>query len=321
MISSMIDPSQATTRNSRQRPIQFKNDSSRKTEIFWVDPTSGDMVLQTPEAMLSGETLMLNSYVNHTFFIREVPDKSGTCNAGTTYSAPSLSPCKTAFIRVNDHHDGKQFHRTLNTLYSSTALSKISFHSVFHILEDMEVQHHVDSAVKDITDAIAANCQDKVFQQIQANKSMSPNDAIDAYVACAKPLVAHRIEETNKEISEQEGLRSEMAGEWEEYTCADFDLPTTTPTRKQNWNYEGKDHEVGVLLDRDRAKVHYVKVSLSSRRKITLDLICIYQSIHLSHFIVTASILVVSYSELHHSRRMRCHRSSRCTNLAQGNRC
>jgi hypothetical protein len=67
------------------------------------------MVLQSPGAMASGKTLTLDSYVNHTFFIKEAPDESGTCNGGTAYSSPSLAPCMTASFTVNDRDDlGKQ---------------------------------------------------------------------------------------------------------------------------------------------------------------------------------------------------------------------
>jgi hypothetical protein len=135
VVSSMINNSYAT---SSHRPIiRFKNDSGRKTEIFWIDPSSGDLVLQTPGAMSSGETLILDSYVNHTFFIREVPDRTGTCNAGTSIAAPTLAPCKTAFIKVNDHDDGEQgIHITLNSEQQLFIVDlnsiRIFFYSISH---------------------------------------------------------------------------------------------------------------------------------------------------------------------------------------------
>ena len=51
----------------------------------------------------------------------------------------------------------------------------------------------------------------------------------------------------------------DLAGQWEDYTCNDFSLPTTTPKSTHIWTYEGEEHDVGVLLDRDEAKIHYVK--------------------------------------------------------------
>ncbi|KAL3765029.1 hypothetical protein ACHAW5_004288 [Stephanodiscus triporus] len=235
MVSSIINSSNATT-HPLQRPIQIKNDSGRKTEIYWIGP-SGQMVLQSPGAMASGKTLTLDSYVNHTFFIKEAPDESGTCNGGTTYASPSLAPCMTASFTVNDRDD-----------------------LVIHILEDMKVEvKDSSSKAKQITSTITSNCQMEVNQQIKANAAMNPNEAIEAFVSCAQPLVANKVEELNKEIKEQASLRTELAGKWEDYTCAAFDLPTTTPEKISIWNYRGQDHVVGVLLDRDTAKIHYVK--------------------------------------------------------------
>ena len=136
------------------------------------------------------------------------------------------------------------------------------FSSVIHILEDMKVElGDSSSKAQDTTNSISSSCQMKVNRQIKANSDMNPNDAVDSFISCAQPLVANKIEELNKEIKEQASLRTVLAGKWEDYTCADFDLPTTTPKKMSNWEYRGKEHVVGVLLDRDTAKIHYVKVS------------------------------------------------------------
>ena len=142
--------------------------------------------------------------------------------------------------------------------------------SVIHILEDMKVEvNDSSSKAHDTTNSISSNCQMKVTKQIKANTAMNPIDVIDSFVSCAQPLVANQIEEVNKEIKEQASLRTVMAGNWEDYTCADFDLPTTTPEKMSNWDYRGKEHVVGVLLDRDSAKIHYVKVSWQRDSNVT----------------------------------------------------
>ena len=103
----------------------------------------------------------IDSYVNHTFLVRELPDESGTCNPGTPYAAPSLSPCKSAWVTVNDHDD-----------------------QVIHILEDMKVEvEDSDSKAKEITNSITSKCQEKVKKQIEADADMSPDEAIDAFAA------------------------------------------------------------------------------------------------------------------------------------------
>ena len=88
---------------------------------------------------------------------------------------------------------------------------------------------------------------------------MSPIDAIDALVSCTSPLATRQFEEYKKQIKEEASLRTQLATQWEDYTCADQSLPTTTPISLQNWSYQGIYHTVGVLLDRDEAKIHYIK--------------------------------------------------------------
>jgi len=110
------------------------------------------------------------------------------------------------------------------------------------------------------------------------------------------------IEEFNKEIKEQASLRTVMAGKWEDYTYADFDLPTTTPEKMSNWEYHGKEHVVGVLLDRDTAKIHYVKVSWRRDQNFT-NLFCSLDA----QFNQSKYFRLFFVLELHYSRRVRCH--------------
>jgi hypothetical protein len=121
----------------------------------------------------------------------------------------------------------------------------------------MEIEVEDDTTLSEAASlSILTKCHDKVRQQIE---HMDASDAIDAFTSCAHPLMSHEIETKNKEIREQEELRMKIGTMWEDYTCSDFNLPTTTPKSIDNWRYNGTSHEVGVLLDRDEAKIHYVK--------------------------------------------------------------
>eukprot|EP01082_Thalassiosira_pseudonana_P001630 g843.t1 g843 contig10:832898-833890(+) len=220
-----------------ERPISIINESGQRLELYWVG-SNDEMVLQSPpNGMQKGQTLSLNSYVNHTFVLRELPSASGTCNEGTKYSSPSVSPvCKTRYITVNEHND-----------------------QVIHVKEDLQVEvEDSDTKAQTITSSIVSACRDKVKQRIIAT-DLNASEALDAFATCAQPLVARQIEESNKEIKAQADLRVELGEMWEEYTCSDYNLATTSPKSTHTWNYQGQDHTVGVLLDRDEAKIHYVK--------------------------------------------------------------
>ena len=58
-VASAMSLSTYAQHHTSQRPIQIKNESGQKTEIYWVDPSSKRMVLQNP-SMANGQTLALS---------------------------------------------------------------------------------------------------------------------------------------------------------------------------------------------------------------------------------------------------------------------
>jgi len=208
--------------------------------------------------------------VNHTFLVREIPDESGACNSGTSIAQPSLAPCKTVLLTVNEHDDQGKTEIVLSaSTYIQPVLSNVD--AVIHILGDMTVEvEDSHSKAQDITNSITSTCQTKVKQKIRTH-DMSPIDAIDAFVSCTSPLATSQFEEYNKKIKDEASLRTRLAAQWEDYTCADQSLPTTAPKSLHNWNYQGEDHIVGVLLDRDEAKIHYIKNFISSEECAAIE--------------------------------------------------
>ena len=56
------------------------NDSSSRIEVYWVNPDTGTMVLQSTPTIQHGASLALNSHVGHNFEVRELPDEeTGIC--------------------------------------------------------------------------------------------------------------------------------------------------------------------------------------------------------------------------------------------------
>jgi hypothetical protein len=72
----------AIAASSDARSIIIANESSRRVEVHWVDPVSGEMVLQSEPDILDGASLNLDSYVGHTFEVRELPAKKTRVCAG-----------------------------------------------------------------------------------------------------------------------------------------------------------------------------------------------------------------------------------------------
>ena len=197
------------------RPIQIKNESGKRAVVYWVDP-GGQMVKQTSSFLVNGQTLELNSYVNHTFLVKEfLAGEPEECKADPpNYKSPTRSPlCKPpseAYITVNDHDD-----------------------QVIHILKDMEIETEgSQSKAHDIASSISSACQEKITQQIS---TIDPTQVLNAFVDCAQPLVVNELHGAHKESKEQAKMRMELGSQWEEYSCKDMDLPTTTPKSTHYW--------------------------------------------------------------------------------------
>ena len=86
------------------RSITIMNKSGRRVDIHWVHPDTNEMVLQTDPDILNGASMDLNSYVGHTFQVRELPaKKTGVCGGED-------ETCRIDHFTVNANKDqGEKF--------------------------------------------------------------------------------------------------------------------------------------------------------------------------------------------------------------------
>lgn len=126
---------------------------------------------------------------------------------------------------------------------------------VIIVKEGIEVEH-TDS--KSIAAKSASNllqdCKDTATKKLAASPSHAEN-ILDQLADCVKTGIAKEIERANEEITFQAGVRRNMAGMLENYTCADEGLNTTEPRETKMW--EGR--KVSVMIDRPASKIHVVE--------------------------------------------------------------
>ena len=81
------------------RSIQILNESGRRVDIHWIHPQTQEMVLQSTPDIMAGASFALNSFVTHSFQVRELPGKkSGVCE-GTE------GECRVDYFTVNENTD------------------------------------------------------------------------------------------------------------------------------------------------------------------------------------------------------------------------
>lgn len=214
-----------TLANDQERSIQIFNQSGRRVDVHWVPPYEGEMVLQSKPDILNGASLALNSYITHTFEVRELPGKtSGVCSG-------EGGVCQVDHFTVNSHEN-----------------------QVIFIRPGIEIEH---SDTKTIAEKSAAKLLDECRSAAKASLAEKPGEAaeiLNQLSACVESGIAKEIETANEEIGFQKEIRLEMSELLEDYTCYDEKMVTSEPKKSVVWN----GRKVDIMLDRPRAKIHVI---------------------------------------------------------------
>jgi hypothetical protein len=223
-------------RGEEPRNINIQNDSGSKIEIYWINPYNNEATLQSTPVVYPGSTFSLNSFRTHFFEVREVPGKGGKCFGQN-------DTCRVGHFTVNENDEQTVF-----------------------INKDWEFKHQDNKSIaRETAGELMVECEEKVLTSVK-EKSLSATEAVLEMKKCVEDNVAYQMEMVNEEISVQAGIRKGLALAWENYTCADFDLKTTTPMREDVWYNEDEDIErdVQIMLDRPASEIHLIKDFISS---------------------------------------------------------
>jgi len=224
------------------RSIQIMNESGRRVDIHWIHPDTGEMVLQSDPDVLNGASMDLNSYVGHTFQVRELPaKKTGVC-------AGEDEICRIDHFTVNSNVD-----------------------QVLFIKEGISVEH---SDSKTIANKSASKLLDDC--KSTAKRQLSQIDGVDAdasasileeLAACVQKGIAKEIEMANEEVAFQAEIRKKMADSWENYTCADAAVNATEPKKDDWWG----GRKVRVMIDRPASKIHTIENFLTAEECMAVE--------------------------------------------------
>ncbi|KAL3767046.1 hypothetical protein ACHAWU_004544 [Discostella pseudostelligera] len=218
----------AIAANSHARSIIIANESSRRVEVHWVDPVSGEMVIQSEPDILDGASLNLDSYVGHTFEVRELPaKKTGVC-------AGEEQTCRVDHFTVSSNND-----------------------QVIIIKDGIKVDHTDSKTIaSNSAKSLLSTCRSTVQKQLDNNPDLlSIPTILDSFSDCVEQGIVNEIEKANEEITFQASVRTEMGELLEDYACADEKLNTTEPIRTESW----RDKKVGIMIERPSFKIHTIE--------------------------------------------------------------
>mmetsp|Transcript_4425 Transcript_4425/g.6764 ORF Transcript_4425/g.6764 Transcript_4425/m.6764 type:complete len:456 (+) Transcript_4425:3-1370(+) len=225
------------------RGININNESNAKLEVFWINPGTGERVLQSTPYIYKGANMFLNSFLGHTFEAREMPGRNGTCLGED-------QTCRVGYFTVNGNDEQAVF-----------------------IDEELNVRHQDHKTIaKASANELMKDCVEGIKVTIE-EKDLSATEAVKIMKECVESGVALEMEKAKEEISFQGKIRRTMGEHFENYTCADYDLETTEPLEETKW-YNSKENirrDVKIMLDRPASKVHLVKNFISDEECAAME--------------------------------------------------
>ena len=157
-----------TANNALSRSIRIINQSFSDLGVYWVHPTTGETVAMSPEPLAPGGEFPLNSYVGHTFEMRETP------KAGSTMCSQSPDKtCRRAEFQVSENQD-----------------------QLVSINQDIEVQF-VDSKLKakeSAADLVSA-CRARATSALASN--IDEAQVLDLLTECVEGGIAQSLEKVS----------------------------------------------------------------------------------------------------------------------------
>eukprot|EP00550_Attheya_septentrionalis_P012299 CAMPEP_0198302732 /NCGR_PEP_ID=MMETSP1449-20131203/56265_1 /TAXON_ID=420275 /ORGANISM="Attheya septentrionalis, Strain CCMP2084" /LENGTH=467 /DNA_ID=CAMNT_0044005177 /DNA_START=311 /DNA_END=1714 /DNA_ORIENTATION=- len=233
------------------RSLILENQSGNDMEIFWINHSTDEAHLIV-SVLSAKKKAPIETFVGHTFEIRAIPDaETGTCTSQD-------NTCAVRRFTVGEDS-----------------------HPVVTVNEDMEIdiQNVVAYEVtkqtsKGVKEEAPENsqmhvCQEKAKDAIRSSP-LEAEKALDELVNCAMWNVTKTLAEKSEEVSFHAHRRMMVASSLENFTCADQELPTSTPleirpwvqpssSKNKNTKNDVVERDVHVLLDRQASKVHLIK--------------------------------------------------------------
>jgi len=137
--------------------------------------------------------------------------------------------------------------------------------------DNFEINHQDNKSVaRESAKVLIDDCEAQVTRNAKEG-GIGALEAIQELKKCVESGVALEVEKANEEIAFQSGIRKKMAESYENYTCADFDLPTSDAVEDTEWDDGTVVRDVKILLDRPASKVHIVKNFISVEECIAME--------------------------------------------------
>lgn len=240
-----------SSRNARdnKRPIQILNEATNSfaIEVFWVNPNTREEVRMSDPHVLPGTEFKLDSFVGHEFSIREKPSVK---DGGECKNPDKV--CRHAFFQVSENDD-------------QIAKLTADFELIF---EDNKIKARQQA--NDLLQECRAQADAKM--KASSNPDADNSAILQELVQCVQGGVANELEKVHEEIAFQSSVRTTIAAQLENYTCADDTLDSTPDVGSPiSWFHKGTKRTVHVKHDRPSSKIHVIEDFIDEEECIAME--------------------------------------------------
>jgi len=187
--------------NPTGRDIHIINRSDVKVDIFWVNPTNGELVKSVEVGILKGTDTQIQSYIGHEFEIQELPKKTtGKCTGEN-------DECMKGRFVVTSNEDQK-----------------------FLIENDLSVSYEdARSRAMEKAKQVSQECP-----MPEATDSGMPD--LEKWSQCLQQKINATLDISREEIEFQAGIRKGLGNKLLNYACGDEEFPASISTYNQTLN-------------------------------------------------------------------------------------
>jgi len=246
-----------STRANESRSIQIQNKSGRDCGLYWIDVgDDNEAHSMKAEPLQDKEAMQLNSFVGHVFECREAPDfETGFCE--NDHQACSIArivvpeePEAGSFVFID-----QDFVVTYSPFEEPVEPPKVQDFILINsppqtvelpfkpvpLVRCLDILH--ESAGVDLSVGVEMNMAQIILSDM---------------VQCMQSNVTHELLETKEVLLSAKLARGKQVDFFENYTCADNDMPTTAAIRQESWYNPKEDRtfEVAILHERPASRVH-----------------------------------------------------------------
>ena len=223
-----------------ERSFKVVNESGERVSVEWVNPDNGNRIpLGAPT---SGQSLNIDSFVNHTFVIR-AKAKDGS-NESDTEEYYQVTEDEVQVLVVKD--------------------GMVVDKSIHHLPPPVTNQNQASHLPPKQTMDISSQCREQANQALR-DKHIPQSVVLEQLAECLTNRAAMAIVEKSDELVLEAALRREISRLAENYTCTDTTKEVSPPIAIRTWKHNGVERQVHVLHERPGSQIHMLPDFISEQ--------------------------------------------------------